>query len=193
VRRDRRHPRYRGCARTALRRRNTPQYAIIDPPPWRRCGRPAARSSRAASCRPRRRRCWNSSPECAARCTCEEGTQVQWLRDLLVKRVARVVVCDQRGTPQRGNSGGIRATTRTLPSCRSCSARASCGRSATAAPIGRCSRSSRAATRLQRLVRRSAPAAGGVTAGPPAWPPVRCRPGRGSGTAGRLGSRRSAW
>ena len=31
VRRDRRHPRHRGRARTALRRRNTPQYAIIDP------------------------------------------------------------------------------------------------------------------------------------------------------------------
>jgi hypothetical protein len=35
----------------------------------------------------------------------EEGTQAQWLRDLLVKRVARVVVCDQRGTPRRGNKG----------------------------------------------------------------------------------------
>ncbi len=35
----------------------------------------------------------------------EEGTQAQWLHDLLVKRVARVVVCDQRGTPQRGNKG----------------------------------------------------------------------------------------
>ena len=35
----------------------------------------------------------------------EEGTQAQWLHDLLSPRVARVVVCDRRGTPRRGNKG----------------------------------------------------------------------------------------
>ncbi|HEX6370532.1 MAG TPA: hypothetical protein VF006_16535, partial [Longimicrobium sp.] len=35
----------------------------------------------------------------------EEGTQAQWLHDLLFKRVARVVVCDRRGTPKHGNKG----------------------------------------------------------------------------------------
>jgi hypothetical protein len=30
----------------------------------------------------------------------EEGTQAQWLSDLLTGRVARVVVCDRRGEPQ---------------------------------------------------------------------------------------------
>lgn len=54
----------------------------------------------------------------------EEGTQAQWLHDLLVPRVDRVVVCDRRGEPKRGNkadqvdadklshllrSGGLRA------------------------------------------------------------------------------------
>ena len=35
----------------------------------------------------------------------EEGTQAQWLHDLLSPRVARVVVCDRRGTPRQGNKG----------------------------------------------------------------------------------------
>lgn len=35
----------------------------------------------------------------------EEGTQAQWLSDLLTGRVARVVVCDRRGEPQRGSKG----------------------------------------------------------------------------------------
>ncbi len=35
----------------------------------------------------------------------EEGTQAQWLRDLLSPRVARVVVCNRRGTPRQGNKG----------------------------------------------------------------------------------------
>jgi transposase len=35
----------------------------------------------------------------------EEGTQAQWLYDLLVGRAARVVVCDRRGERQRGNKG----------------------------------------------------------------------------------------
>lgn len=33
----------------------------------------------------------------------EEGTQAQWLHDLLVPEVHRVIVCDRRGEPRRGN------------------------------------------------------------------------------------------
>jgi hypothetical protein len=35
----------------------------------------------------------------------EEGTQAQWLHDLLASRVDRVVVCDRRGAPRHGNKG----------------------------------------------------------------------------------------
>lgn len=35
----------------------------------------------------------------------EEGTQAQWLYDLLEPIVARVVVCDRRGEPKTGNKG----------------------------------------------------------------------------------------
>jgi len=35
----------------------------------------------------------------------EEGTQAQWLHDLLAPRVTRVVVCDRRGEPRVGNKG----------------------------------------------------------------------------------------
>lgn len=35
----------------------------------------------------------------------EEGTQAQWLHDLLVPLVDRVVVCDRRGEPGQGNKG----------------------------------------------------------------------------------------
>jgi transposase len=35
----------------------------------------------------------------------EEGTQAQWLHDLLQPRVDRVIVCDRRGESQRGNKG----------------------------------------------------------------------------------------
>ena len=35
----------------------------------------------------------------------EEGTQAQWLHDLLAPRVERVVVCDRRGEARRGNKG----------------------------------------------------------------------------------------
>lgn len=35
----------------------------------------------------------------------EEGTQAQWLHDLLTRRVDRVVVCDRRGQRRRGNHG----------------------------------------------------------------------------------------
>jgi transposase len=38
----------------------------------------------------------------------EEGTQAQWLHDLLVPLVSEVVVCDRRGEPQRGNKGDDR-------------------------------------------------------------------------------------
>lgn len=37
--------------------------------------------------------------------TFEEGTQAQWLHDLLVPVVDRVIVCDRRGQSQRGNKG----------------------------------------------------------------------------------------
>jgi transposase len=35
----------------------------------------------------------------------EEGTQAQWLHELLTPRVDRVVVCDRRGVPRQGNKG----------------------------------------------------------------------------------------
>jgi len=35
----------------------------------------------------------------------EEGTQAQWLHDLLTPVVARVIVCDRRGEPTRSNKG----------------------------------------------------------------------------------------
>src|SRR5690606_13651297 len=35
----------------------------------------------------------------------EEGTQAQWLHDLLVPVVDRVLVCDRRGAPKQGNKG----------------------------------------------------------------------------------------
>jgi hypothetical protein len=35
----------------------------------------------------------------------EEGTQAQWLHDLLKPRVHRVLVCDRRGEPKQGNKG----------------------------------------------------------------------------------------
>jgi len=35
----------------------------------------------------------------------EEGTQAQWLHDMLVPVVDRVVVCDRRGQSQHGNKG----------------------------------------------------------------------------------------
>lgn len=73
----------------------------------------------------------------------EEGTQAQWLHDLLWKRVARVVACDGAARPGRGT----RAPTRTPPSSRSCFAPASCGRSTTAARTGGTSGSSRARTK----------------------------------------------
>src|SRR5437867_3767698 len=37
--------------------------------------------------------------------TFEEGTQAQWLYELLAPLVDRVIVCDRRGAPRRGNKG----------------------------------------------------------------------------------------
>ena len=37
--------------------------------------------------------------------TFEEGTQAQWLHDLLVPVVDRVLVCNRRGQTQQGNKG----------------------------------------------------------------------------------------
>jgi hypothetical protein len=37
--------------------------------------------------------------------TFEEGTQAQWLHDLLSPRVHRVLVCDRRGEKRQGNKG----------------------------------------------------------------------------------------
>lgn len=39
--------------------------------------------------------------------TFEEGTQAQWLHELLARRVDRVVVCDRRGEPRQGNKGDV--------------------------------------------------------------------------------------
>ncbi len=38
----------------------------------------------------------------------EEGTQAQWLHDLLTPLVARVIVCDRRGEARQGNKGDQR-------------------------------------------------------------------------------------
>lgn len=35
----------------------------------------------------------------------QEGIQAQWLHDLLVPVVDRVIVCDRRGQPRQGNKG----------------------------------------------------------------------------------------
>lgn len=37
--------------------------------------------------------------------TYEEGTQAQWLHDLLEPRVARVLVCNRCGEKRQGNEG----------------------------------------------------------------------------------------
>jgi transposase len=39
--------------------------------------------------------------------TFEEGTQAQWLHDLLSPRVHRVLVCDRRGEKRQGNKGDV--------------------------------------------------------------------------------------
>jgi hypothetical protein len=37
----------------------------------------------------------------------EEGTQAQWLHDLLTPRLHRVLVCDRRGGKKQGNKGDL--------------------------------------------------------------------------------------
>src|SRR6266852_5396948 len=37
--------------------------------------------------------------------TFEEGTQAQWLYELLAPLVDRVIICDRRGAPRHGNKG----------------------------------------------------------------------------------------
>jgi len=74
--------------------------------------------------------------------TFEEGTQAQWLYELLAPLVDRVVVCDRRGAPRQGNKGDqVDATT--SPSC--CAA-GRCARSIMEAPIASRSKSSRGPT-----------------------------------------------
>src|ERR1044071_10354539 len=46
-----------------------------------------------------------SPPSGTIHVTFEEGTQAQWLHDLLVPVVHRVLVCDRRGKSQQGNKG----------------------------------------------------------------------------------------
>lgn len=70
--------------------------------------------------------------------TFEEGTQAQWLHELVVPLVDRVVVCDQRGSP----GPGTRAIGSMPTSCRSCSGARACARYITGprpAPISRSS------------------------------------------------------
>ena len=46
---------------------------------------------------------------------CEEGTQAQWLHDLVAPLVDQVIVCDRRGEARRGNKGD-QATRMSCPS-----------------------------------------------------------------------------
>ena len=48
---------------------------------------------------------WVRSMRGAVQVVLEEGTQAQWLHDLLAPVVHRVIVCDRRGDPARGNKG----------------------------------------------------------------------------------------
>ena len=68
----------------------------------------------------------------------EEGTQAQWLHDLIAPLVARVVVCDRRGERRHANKNDLAAMPTSCPS--SCDA-AACGRFITATPTAFGSRS----------------------------------------------------
>ncbi len=68
----------------------------------------------------------------------EEGTQAQWLHDLLVPVVDRVVVCDRRGESRQGNKGDQVDADHLSESYGA----EGCARSITGARIGRRSRSS---------------------------------------------------
>ena len=48
---------------------------------------------------------WFGGMRGAVHVALEEGTQAQWLHDLLTPVVDRVLVCDRRGEPHRGNKG----------------------------------------------------------------------------------------
>src|SRR5437870_10049151 len=74
----------------------------------------------------------------AVHVTFEEGTQAQWLHDLLAPLVDRVVVCDRRGH----HATATRAIMWMPTSSPSCSAAAACVRSITGAHTARASRSS---------------------------------------------------
>jgi hypothetical protein len=71
----------------------------------------------------------------------EEGTQAQWLYDLLVGRVAQVVVCDRRGEPRSGNKGDwhdaqqLMNRTTSCPSSRRQTSRAQCSTDKLKPPI----------------------------------------------------------
>jgi hypothetical protein len=62
----------------------------------------------------------------------EEGTQAQWLYELLEPRVHRVVVCDRRGLKRHGNKGDDPMPSRSPMTC----AAGACGWSITAAHFG---------------------------------------------------------
>ncbi|MGI8886278.1 MAG: hypothetical protein ACR2G9_05125, partial [Gaiellaceae bacterium] len=48
---------------------------------------------------------WFRGMRGAVHVTFEEGTQAQWLHDLLVPQVQRVLVCDRRGEPRQSPKG----------------------------------------------------------------------------------------
>ena len=80
----------------------------------------------------------------------EEGTQAQWLHDLLVPLVDRVVVCDRRGEARQGNTGDQVDADQLSDQLR----RVGCAGSIKGARTARISRSSRAATAIWWRTRR---------------------------------------
>ena len=68
----------------------------------------------------------------------EEGTQAQWLHELLTPLVDQVVVCDRRGEARQGNKGDRSMPTNSPNSCGA----AGCARSITGTPTAPPSRSS---------------------------------------------------
>lgn len=84
----------------------------------------------------------------AVHLTFEEGTQAQWLHDLLTPLVDRVLVCDRRGAARQRPARGTRATRSMPTSSRSCSDGTACALSITAVRTTRRSRSSPAPTAI---------------------------------------------
>ncbi len=80
----------------------------------------------------------------------EEGTQAQWLHDLLTPVVARVIVCDRRGEPTRSNKGDAHDAT----NCRSSCAVSDCARCITGVRSARPCASWRARIRTWWKMRR---------------------------------------